>query len=60
MQIKTVPVILTTPKRKAVEYLSKVENLPKWATELTRSRHQERQTEPSIPQERTHSASGVI
>lgn len=36
MQIKTVPVILTTPRRDAFEYLSNVENLPKWATEFCR------------------------
>ena len=34
MQIKTASVILTTTKRDAFEYLSDVENLPKWATEF--------------------------
>lgn len=36
MQIKTVPVILTTPRRDAFNYLSNVENLPKWAIEFCR------------------------
>jgi hypothetical protein len=36
VQIKTVPVILTTPRRDAFEYLSNIENLPKWATEFCR------------------------
>ena len=36
MQIKTAPMILTPPRRDAFEYLSNVENLPKWATEFCR------------------------
>jgi hypothetical protein len=36
VQIKTVPVMLTTPRRDAFEYLSNIENLPKWATEFCR------------------------
>ena len=36
MQTRTVTTVLEAPKENVFDYLSKVENLPKWATEFAR------------------------
>src|SRR5919197_6585882 len=36
MQSRTVTAVLPVPKERAFDYLSKIENLPKWATEFAR------------------------
>ena len=36
MESRTVTAVLPVPKERAFDYLSKIENLPKWATEFAR------------------------
>jgi len=70
MQIKTAAVLLTTTKRNVVEFLSKIENLPKWATEFCRElrivdgRHKVVTCDPETPELyfsiRADHGSGVI
>lgn len=69
MQIKTAAVLLTTTKQNAVEFLSKIENLPKWATEFCRElridgRHKVVTCDPEAPELcfsiRADHGSGVI
>ena len=42
MQNRTVTAVLPAPKERVFDYLSKIENLPKWATEFARELKGER------------------